>query len=168
MEARKVSEHTRRPFQLSVRIRHPSMDPAEISRELNMEAEHSFRAGDRRPSRSGLPESRYSESYWIGVLKPGGRVMKAPFPFPGHPWSQTVQHQLDTPIGSLGWVLSLSAPRFFRTHAQALQRIRSEGGQVSLLVAISSSEVSSFTLAPEASRLFGELGITVEFELATD
>ena len=166
MEARKLSEPTRRRFQLSVRIRHPSMDPDEISRELNIEAEHSFRAGDRRPSRSGLPDSVYPESYWIGVLKPGQRVIDVAFP--GVPWSQMVQQQLDSAIGSLGWTLSLSAPRFFKTHAQVLRRILSEGGQVSLLVAISSSEVSSFTLAPEASRLFGELGITVEFELATD
>ena len=166
MEATKLSEATRRPFQLSVRIRHPSMDPAEISRELEVEPEHSFRAGDRRPSRSGLHGSVYAESYWLGVLKPDARSVD--IAFPGNPQSQIAQQQLDLAIGSLGWALSLSAVRFFRNHAQPLRRILSEGGQVSLLVTISGSEVSSFTLVPEASRLFGELGITVEFELEAD
>ena len=166
MEASPLSEPARRPFQLSVRIRHPSMDPTEISRELNMEAEHSFRAGDRRASRSGLSESVYAESYWLGVLKPAERAID--ITFPGSPKSQIAQQHLDSASGTLGWALSLSAPRFFKTHAQLLRRILSEGGQVSLLVTISGSEMSSFTLAPEASRLFGELEIPVEFELAAD
>ena len=42
------------PFQLSLRIRHPSMDPADISKELGIEPEHAFRAGQPRHSKSGL------------------------------------------------------------------------------------------------------------------
>ena len=166
MEARKLWEPARRPFQLSLRIRHPTMDPAEISRELNIQAEHSFRAGDRRPSRSGIPDSVYAESYWIGVLKPVERTMD--ISFPGNPQSQLAQQHLADAIGSLGGELAISSARFFRTHAQALRRMLLEGGQVSLLVTISGSEVNSFTLAPETSRVFGELGIAVEFELSPD
>jgi hypothetical protein len=166
MEARKLLEPTRRPFQLSLRVRHPTMDPAEISRELNIQAEHSFRAGERRPSRSGIPDSVYAESYWIGVLKPVERVID--ISFPGNPQSQLAQQRLTDEIWSLGGALAISAARFFRTHAQALRRMLSEGGQVSLLVTISGSEVNSFTLAPETSRVFGELGVAVEFELSSD
>jgi hypothetical protein len=166
MEARKLAEPTRRPFQLSLRIRHPSMDPAEISRELNIEAEHSFRAGDPRSSRSGLAESVYAESYWLGELEPAQRVVD--FSFPGNPQWPLAQQPLEEAAGSLGWALSIGAAMFFKKHAPSLHRIRSEGGQVSLLVTISGGEVNSFTLAPEASRLFGELGIAVEFELTAD
>ena len=166
MEAQKLSEPTQRPFQLSLRIRHPSMDPAEISRELNIEAEHSFRAGDRRTSRSGLADSVYTESYWLGVLKPAQRT--ADFYFPGNPKWPLAQEALEEAAGSLGWALSIGAGIFFKQHAPSLRRIGSEGGQVSLLVTISGSEVNNFTLAPEASRLFGELGIAVEFELTAD
>lgn len=142
------------------------MDPDEISRELDMEAEHSFRAGERRRSRSGVSDSVYAESYWLGVLKPAQRVVD--FSFPGNPKWSVAQQPLEEATGSLGWALSISAAIFFKRHAQSLQRIRAEGGQVSLLVTISGGEVNSFTLAPQASRLFGELGITVEFELAAD
>jgi hypothetical protein len=49
MEARQASQPSY-PFQLSLRVRHPSIDPAAISRELQIEPEHSFRAGDLRDS----------------------------------------------------------------------------------------------------------------------
>jgi hypothetical protein len=39
---------------------------------------------------------------------------------------------------------------------------------VSLLIALTPALVSSFSLAPDAGRIFGELGITLEFELADD
>ena len=52
--------------------------------------------------------------------------------------------------------------------AVALRRIGSEGGQVSLLVNVSSDEVSSFQVTPEVSRVLSELGIAVEFEFARE
>ena len=45
-------------------------------------------------------------------------------------------------------------------------RIHAKGGEISLLVALSLSEVEGFTLPPEVSRLLGEIGITVEFEFS--
>jgi hypothetical protein len=68
-------------------------------------------------------------------------------------------------IKSLDWALSLSATRFLHLHAELLRRIRSEGGEISLLVALSIGELSGFSLVPEVSRVFGEFGITIEFEL---
>jgi hypothetical protein len=62
--------------------------------------------------------------------------------------------------------LSLSAGRFLRLHAERLRRIRAGGGEISLLVVLSPSEVGAFTLLPEVSRLLGEFGITVEFEFS--
>jgi hypothetical protein len=69
---------------------------------------------------------------------------------------------------SLGWALGLSATRFLSAHAPLLNQIRSDGGQVSLLVAISAVAVSSFSLTPEVGRVFSELGITLEFEFTGD
>ncbi len=56
------------PFQLSLHIRHPSVDPAEISRELALESVESFRAGEPRQSRSGLAATTvHGETYWVAV-----------------------------------------------------------------------------------------------------
>jgi hypothetical protein len=166
MEARPLSKSDAQPFELSLRIRHPSIDPAELSREFQIEAEHAFRAGDPRPSRSTLaPPSVHTESYWLGLLKP---ARPEDLPLPESRLLQIVQEHLASATKTLSWALSLRAVRFFNTHVQLLRRIRSEGGQISLLVAICTDEVNSFSLAPEASRVFGELGITVEFDLTDD
>jgi hypothetical protein len=43
-----------------------------------------------------------------------------------------------------------------------------EGGQASLLVSLSPVAVDSFSVSAEVSQIFGELGITIEFEMASD
>jgi hypothetical protein len=165
MEARKLSKVEPDLFQLSLRIRHPSLDPADLSRELRIEAEHSFRAGEPRPSRSGLaPASVHAESYWLGALNPASWI-RLPV---GDPGAQVVQQGLGAMVSrSLGSALTLSA-RFLSLHTETLQRIRAEGGQISLLVAVPTGEVNSFSLAPEVSHIFGELGVALEFELTSD
>jgi hypothetical protein len=168
MEARKLPQPRSRPFQLSLRIRHPSLDPSELSRELRIEAVHSFRAGDPRPSRSGLtPASVHTESYWLGALNPagpGGPALSLPEPFV----EVAGRRMWATAANSLGWALFLNARHFFTAHAETLRRIRQEGGQIMLLVTLSPGEVSGFTLAPDVGRVLSELGIAIEFEFAYD
>jgi len=165
MQARELEKSDVQPFQLSLRIRHPTMDPAELSREFKIEAEHCFRAGDPRPHRSGImPASVHAESYWLGAIEPS-RWPADILSFPGHSRLQIVQEHLrSSGTNSFGWSLSLCATWFLHSHAELLRRIRADGGQISLLVALSTGEIGSFSLAPEVSRVFGELGITVEFE----
>jgi hypothetical protein len=163
MEARKLSNPRSSPFQLSLRIRHPSLDPADISRELRMKAEHSFRAGDPRLSRSGLaPASVHAESYWLGALNPLDWSQDPSLP--DDPLVKIPRERLGAMSRSLGWALSLCAVRFISVHGPLLRRIRTEGGQVSVLVTISAADASSFSLVPEVSRVFSELGIALEFE----
>jgi hypothetical protein len=50
-------------------------------------------------------------------------------------------------------------------HAASLQIIRSGGGEISLLVTLSSAAANTFSLSPQVSRMFGDLGITLEFEI---
>lgn len=65
---------------------------------------------------------------------------------------------------SLGWALPLCARRFFSVHGPLLRRI----GQVSVLVTVSTTNASSFSLVPEVSRIFSELGIALEFEFISE
>jgi hypothetical protein len=156
MEAKKLSKSQPLAFQVSLRIRHPTMDPESISRELAIEAEHSFRAGEPRRSRSGLaPASTHAETYWLAPLIPA-------------PWLADIEKHVDVAATeSLGLALSLCASRFRASHG-ALRRIRSEGGQATLLVALSAAAVGGFSITPEVSRIFSELGITIEFEMTMD
>jgi hypothetical protein len=165
VEAERLPNADSQPFQLSLRVRHPSMDPAEISRALEIEPEHSFQAGTPRSTGSDIARaSAHTESYWLGVLKPTAQTARALF-F-GDPEWQALHKQFARLTGSLTWALSLTAGGFSRVHADLLRRIRSEGGEVTLLVTIS-REVGSFTMPAEVGRIFGDLGVAVEFELAS-
>jgi hypothetical protein len=164
MEAGRLADTAPEAFQLSLRIRHPSMDPAEISHALGLKPEHSFRAGGARVSSSGV-SSVYSESYWLGVLPLLHLAEIRNLLLPEEGWMKMTQRQVAVAARSLGWALSLSCARFLVGHAEVLRRIRSEGGEVTLLVTVASGEVPSFTLAPDASRILGDLGVAVEFEL---
>ena len=62
----------------------------------------------------------------------------------------------------------MCALRFKSAHAALLHTIRSEGGEASVLVTLSPADVETFSLPPQVSRIFGELGITLEFEITND
>jgi len=155
MEARKLRQPDSEPFQLSLRIRHPSVDPDELSREFSIEAAHCFRAGDPRASRTGIA-SVHPESYWLGALSAANWPVDVTSP--GALRLLAAQERLGVvATRSLGWALSLST-----------RRIVAESGQVSLLITAPAGELSGFSLAPAVSRVFSELGITLEFEFTSD
>jgi hypothetical protein len=167
MAAPKLATLQSPPFQLSLRIKHPSLDPADISKELGIDPEHSFRAGQPRRSKSGLtPAAVHTESYWLAPLDPASWFGSAPFePLPNRPISQNI---IDTAVArNLAWALGLCAARFNEAHAAWLQTICSQGGEISLLVTLSSTAVNAFSLRPQVSRMFGEMGISLEFEITT-
>jgi hypothetical protein len=56
-------------FCLSLHIRHPSLDPKEISRELQLAAEDAFGAGEPR-RRGGTGAGVHGESFWVARLDP--------------------------------------------------------------------------------------------------
>ena len=58
MQAQKVSDTAATAIQLSLRIRHPDIDPDGISAALGLEPEHCFRAGE--PRAANRDERRYS------------------------------------------------------------------------------------------------------------
>jgi len=168
MAATKLAPSQSLPFQLSLRIKHPSMDPANISKELGIEPEHSFRAGQSRPSKTGVARTAvHTESYWLAPLNPSSWFGTLPFePLANVPISQIM---IDAAIvRNLASALGLCAARFSKAHTELLNKIRSEGGEISLLVTLSASAVSSFSLQPHVSRLFGELGMALEFEITSD
>ncbi len=168
MASTKLAPRQPPAFQLSLRIKHPSMDPADISKELGIEPEHSFRAGQPRPSKSGLvPAAVHSESYWLAPLNPASWLGNPSF---AEPYKLlNLQEHVDMAIArNLAGALGLCAARFNKAHAAWLQKISAAGGEISLLVTLSPAAVNTFSLSPQASRLFGKLGITLEFEMTND
>ena len=67
---------------------------------------------------------------------------------------------------SLGMSLSICASDLLRRHGAFVRRIRTEGGQVHILVELGVADLDGFALLPETSKALGELGITIEFMCA--
>lgn len=148
-------------FEILLRIRHPSIDPVLITRELGIEPEHTFMAG--QPRSVGAPGSGvHSQSLWVGALRPqdwpaSGRVGEL-IPAIGASVRRTL-------AADLGFALQLCAGSLHR-HAALLRRIDAEGGQTKLMVEVDVSQLAGFTLTASLLQTLGELAVGIEFEFA--
>src|SRR5690606_4241073 len=56
-------------FSVSIRIRHPAADPAELTKHIGLQPQHCWRAGDRRAaSPDDVSAGVYRETYWLAQL----------------------------------------------------------------------------------------------------
>ncbi|HVY81989.1 MAG TPA: hypothetical protein VG994_13455 [Steroidobacteraceae bacterium] len=170
MEARDLLRERSRPFELALRIRHPSMDPAAISRELRLEPEHCFKAGEPRSSSSGIAAAAvHAESCWVGTLDPEAWWEHlAAFAMPTQARPAPKERLRDAMMDSIGMALTVTATQFLRTHADFFRRLQNEGGDAGLIVELPAGSALSFTLTPQVARIIAELGIGIDFEFTTD
>jgi hypothetical protein len=167
MKAGALADSEELAFEIALRIRHPSMDPEVLSRELALVPTHTFRAGQlREPRSSAAPASVHAESYWLGTLDPAAWLLDI-WPT-GHASIPVKAAVRATARQNLGSALDLTARVLMRSHVSLFERIRVEAGQASLLVSLSPVAVDSFSLPPEVSQIFGQLGITIEFEVMSE
>jgi len=188
MQVRKKSSAQAMPYQLSLHVRHPSVDPEEISRELGLEAIESFRAGDPRQSRSGVAATAvHGETYWAAVLDP--MVWSAPATVARRLSRVDVTQQFLATLlpqeakvlrarfgmeegeamtpGSLGWGIVLVGHCLAVRHSPFLARLRKQGGSLTLLAAVQPEALVGLRITPELGRQLHELGLTVKIELAS-
>ena len=171
MPAPKVAKQPAQPFQLSLHIRHPSIDPLEISRELQVEADESFGAGQPRKSETAVTAatSLHRESYWVATLdvtflrrssESLGPVLAGSF-VSALAAATSVNRTAEAFIG-------VTCARLISRNSDFLRRLREEGGSVSLVAVVTGGERFAFRLRPELSRHLAELGITLDIELSGD
>jgi hypothetical protein len=165
MEARDIARSRPSPFEISLRIRHPSIDPDTISRELRVEPEHSFKAGEPRESTSGSAlTATHAETYWLGELNTLSSTLA------GFSEARTRLARERLPSASsesLSMALDVSVAAFLRSHADFIRRLQSEEGQVSLLIELSTHSLSGFTLSTAFTRTLSELGVAVELDFVS-
>lgn len=192
MPVSKISSPKELPFQFSLHLRHPSIDPAEVSRELQLSALESFRAGAPRASRSGIAATAlHGETYWAAIIDPLTWSLSALVPAslrgsrrrdlnpdelpPDHDVRLHDARVLRMRFGaaggategpfSLGWALWLTCACLHTRHGEFLRRLSTQGGSLTLLVAYSEEALSGLRLLPDTARQAGELGLTIKFEL---
>ena len=152
MEGRKPSEISPMPIQLSLRVRHPDIDPQEISGALGLDPEHCFKAGDSRATRSkNRAAAQHTQTYWLA-------------PINAESWPDPIEAAVrDLKARGTEGVLFLFL-QGLNAQISFLQKIQSEGGDVALILVIERESAADFTLPVGVARLLVHLGISIEFK----
>ncbi|HTV50180.1 MAG TPA: DUF4279 domain-containing protein [Steroidobacteraceae bacterium] len=128
-------------FTVSLRIRHPSIDPAEITRTLGIEPQHSWRAGEgRRTAQGQRLEGSYRESYWIGEFRELDAGLRG--------------------VVSTEAVL-LQAVALLRRSQAFLSRLQTEAATVELYVEVLGATEFTLGLSPQLLSLLAKAGLAV-------
>jgi hypothetical protein len=131
-------------FTVSLRLRHPAVDPSRITQTLGIEPQHTWKAGDpRRDPAGGALEGVYRESYWMG------RLMDEP--------------QLSSARWSVESVLLEKLAHLRRSH-DFLEQLHAEGGVAELHVSLYAREDFRLELSEQSLGLLGRLGLAVALD----
>jgi hypothetical protein len=132
-------------FTISLRIRHPSIDPARITRTLGMEPQHTWQAGAPRRGPGGEAlEGVHRESYWMG------RLMEEP--------------QLALVGVSVESVLLQTLAHLRRTQS-FLEQLHVEGGAAELHVSLFARTDFRLDLSTQSLALLSRLGLAVALDV---
>jgi hypothetical protein len=182
MPAKPVRDpHETSPFTLSLRIKHPSIDPQIITDELQLTPEHAWACGEPRTSDAGaVLGGKRRNSYWSAALPPMSRSeLLSAILEPHHHAPTAATPESIRKLAELGMSsfpkTPPAPPSALSQHlfAQLLllkrrrpffDRLEKEGGEVSLSIEIDVSDGVSFTLEPALGRLVGDLGLQLDFE----
>jgi hypothetical protein len=132
-------------FTISLRIRHPNIDPSSITEQLGIEPQHAWRAGDARRDSSGDGvKGVYRESYWMG------RLMDEP--------------QVSSGRLSVESLLARLLPQLRRAQC-LLDRLAGEAGVAELHVSLFARGDFQLELAGELVAALGRSHLGVTFEI---
>jgi hypothetical protein len=132
-------------FMMSLRIRHPRIDPAEITRALGIEPQHNWRVGDlRRDSAGGEIGGTRRESYWMGRMMTEPALARDDLSV-----ESEVEHTLAT----------------LRRCFNFLETLKAEGGSAEIHVSLYAREEFRLEFRPESLALLGRAGLAVVLEV---
>ncbi len=132
-------------FAVSLKIRHPSIDPDEITRTLKLIPQHAWKAGADRPATAERSSAgTYRETLWIAPLGPS----------PYAP--QGLEFSLDEALRFGALQVQRSRPFW--------NRLVAEGGSAELLIEIFGAETFTLELTPATFALLArsKLAISVQ------
>jgi len=155
MEARQLSNESVPQVDVSLRIRHPTIDPDEISAALGLQPEHCFKSGDPAQGRRGV----HTQTYWLADIAAESWVE----PIAPESVESLLKAAQSGRARSVELMLSFGLRRLQAQHA-FLERIQDDGGDVSLLLSLARDSAADFTLPVAITRLLVKLGITLEFK----
>jgi hypothetical protein len=132
-------------FTVSLRIRHPNIEPSRITETLGIQPQHTWKAGERRRDPAcGDRTGAYRESYWMG------RLMDEP--------------QLSSRETSVESVLLQTLTQLRRSQP-FLEQLNADGGAAELSVSLLAHEDFRLELSADSMALLGRLGLSVALDV---
>jgi hypothetical protein len=132
-------------FTMTLRIRHPDIDPARITAMLGIDPQAGWKKGDSRVGAEGTPlQGTHRESYWTG------RLMPTP--------------QLSSEYSSVEAELLKILAQLRKSHEFLLQ-LHSDGAVSELHVSLFARQEFRLDLSPSTLELLGRLGLAVALEV---
>jgi hypothetical protein len=128
-------------FRISLRVRHPSVAPKEITEALGIEPKHSWKAGEPRRTPTGTPMAGSNlNTYWVADIVAGR-------------WPSNVNQAIHGALGGL------------KRHRRFLHDIRAEGGTVELFVGWFFENQSGDILTHQCLALAGDLQVDLALDV---
>jgi hypothetical protein len=147
-------------YTVSLRVRHPSIDPKELTEKLGFAPHYSWRAGDRKQDASGEPgEGTYRETYWFGRL-PSMSAETIPDRSPGM-WAEGIP---DLPLeGAIMFALLRlqRADEFWRA-------LVASGGTARFIVEIYGGRDLTLDLSPATLAMLARFGVAISVDVHTE
>ena len=132
-------------FTVSLRIRHPTIDPAEITATLAIQPQHTWRAGQPRCDPTGAQlGGAHHDSYWMG------RLMDEP--------------QLSSNGVSVEGVI-LKTLTHLRRAQSFLEQLSAEGGIAELLVSLYARDDFRLELPSDSLTLLGRMHLAIAIDV---
>jgi len=132
-------------FTISLRIRHPTIDPAMITTTLGIQPQHTWRVGQPRCDPAGAEVGGvHHDSYWMG------RLMDEP--------------QLSSDRVSVERVILTTLSQLRRSQS-FLEQMNAEGAVAALLVSLYAREDFRLEFPSDCLTLLGRMHLAVAFEV---
>ena len=132
-------------FTMSLGVRHPDIDPAQITAALGLQPGHVWRKGEQRTDQAGgaLAGSR-RESYWVCELTPRPK-------FSGERIS--VESEMSSVLRMLGRSIGF------------MQDLHHSGGATELHITVFARGDFRMELLPEEASLLGRVGLSITIDV---
>ena len=149
-----------------LRVRHPSMDPAELSRTLGLAPVHAWAAGSARASGSGEGgRGQHPDTYWLAPLGDAGWNPPKGGEAGGVAGGKFFWPPLQAlPLESF----LLSQLRLLVPHKAFFARLKAEGASCEVSVALAADERWEVDLPPSLLRSLADLNIGITIEVSAD
>jgi hypothetical protein len=145
-------------FTISLQIKHPAIDPRLISEELGLKPDYAWACGEPKGSAS---QGVRRNSFWCASLAPPSSADTRFASLVRE--SETLQRAVDAVTHDVAASLNLKVLHL-RRHQAFIQRLLDDGGEVSIMVELPTTEITGFKIDASMARQLASLGVTLEFQ----